>query len=156
MPSGRYIDKKHVSDPKMLIRIGRQFAVLFFLLLMFDTLLDWFLSLLDIINELFHILIEFIEYSIEILLENLLNTNHQDSETIIVNGSFVLAIYGIYLFYRAAPQLFVRIKRNILAVWLRYCRRKSCYWRSLTLADKIKFVSLYCIGISCLIFLVTL
>ncbi len=149
-------DKQPESDRKMFLRVGKKFAVLFFSLLLFDTFLDWFLQLFDIIIELGHLFIELIEYSIELVLQYIFHTDHQESETIIVNSTFIIAIYGIYLFYRAAPQLFIRIKRNSLAVWLRYKRRKSSYWRSLTLTLKIELVSLYCLGITCLIFLVTL
>jgi hypothetical protein len=156
MHSDRHIDKKHESNQQMLLRFGKQFAVLFFLILMFDSLLDWFFEFIDFTIELAHIFIELIEYSIEILLEHVLHTNHQESSTIIVNSAIIIAIYGAYRLFRATPRFLVRIKRNILAVWLRYLRRKSSYWRSLTLIHKIKLVSLYFFGFACLISLVTI
>ncbi len=111
-------DKQPESDRKMLLRVGKKFAVLFFSLLLFDTFLDWFLQLFDIIIELGHLFIELIEYSIEVVLQYTFHTDHQESETIIVNSTFIITIYGIYLFYRAAPQLFIRVK--LTTYWSRW------------------------------------
>ena len=44
--------KRYESDRQMLQRIASKYTVLFFVILMFDTLLDWFLGLIDIVIHL--------------------------------------------------------------------------------------------------------
>lgn len=144
---GQY-DKQDESDVQMIKRIARKFAILFFIIFMFDTLLDWFLSLMDSAYELIHLFVEFIEYSIEVILGYTLQTNHQESETIIVNATIIIGIYVFYRFCRALPQLFSYFKDKLSAMWLRAIERESSYWQALTIMRKIKLIAVYSIGIT--------
>jgi len=45
--SDRKNEKRQETDRDMLMRIGKKFAVLYFVVFMFDSLLDWSLALLD-------------------------------------------------------------------------------------------------------------
>jgi len=136
----------------MLKRIGKKFALILVFIFMFDTLFDWFIGLLDLMYEGFHIIIEAIEYSIELLLEYIFHTNHQHSEMIIVNGAIILAIYLIYRLYKATPKLLSKLSKSLL---LRLDRKLS-YWQETPLIRKLKLIATYCIGISCVLFTVTL
>ena len=149
-------DKRNESDQQMLIRISTKFAILFVLISMFDSLLDLLSGLIDLVVEVLHLVIEFFEYSIELLLEHVLNANHQESEVIIVNFAIVIGLYGIYRLCRVTPRLFVWLQRRTKAAWLRRKRRESAYWRALPLNRKIKIGTAYFIGISCILFLVAL
>ena len=140
----------------MLIRISTKFAILFVLIFMFDTLLDLLSGLIDFVVEILHLVIEFFEYSIELLLEHVLNANHQESEVIIVNFAIVIGLYGTYRLCLVIPRLFVWLTRRTKAAWLRRKRRENDYWRALPLNRKIKIGTTYVIGISCILFLITL
>jgi len=136
----------------MLKRIGKKFALILVFIFMFDTLFDWFIGLLDLMYEGFHIIIEAIEYSIELLLEYIFHTNHQHSEMIIVNGAIILAIYLIYRLYKATPKLLSKLSKSLLL----HLDRKLSYWQETPLIRKLKLITTYCIGISCVLFTVTL
>ena len=140
----------------MLIRISTKFAILFVIIFMFDSLLDLVSGLIDLVIELLHLVIEFFEYSIELLLEHILNANHQESEVIIVNVAILVLLYIFYRFCLVIPRFFVWIMRRTKAAWLRLKRRKTACWRAQTLNRKIKVGTTYFIGISCILFLITL
>jgi len=140
----------------MLIRISIKFAILFVLIFLFDSLLDLLSGLIDLIVEILHLVIEFFEYSIELLLEHVLNANHQESEVIIVNFTIVIGLYLIYRLCRVIPRLFNWLFRRTKAAWLRRKRRENAYWQALPLNRKIKIGTTYFIGISCILFFVTL
>ncbi len=149
-------DKRNESDQQMLIRISTKFAILFVVIFMFDSLLDLVSGLIDLVIELLHLIIEFFEYSIESLLEHILNANHQQSDVIIVNFVIILGLYGIYRLCLVIPRLFNWSTRRTKAAWLKRKRRETAYWRALSLNRKIKVGTAYLIGISCILFFVTL
>ena len=149
-------DKQNESDQQMLIRISTKFAILFVIIFMFDSLLDLLSGIIDLVVELLHLLIEFFEYSFELLLEHILNADHHESEVIIVNFAIILGLYGIYRLCRVIPRLFVWLTRRTKAAWLKRKRREAAYWRALSLNRKIKVGTTYFIGVSCILFLITL
>jgi hypothetical protein len=140
----------------MLVRIGKKFAVLFFLILMFDLVLDLLSGIIDMTIELFHLIFDFFEYSIELLLEHVFNANHQESEVIIVNFALILALIGIYRISFFVPQLFRRLKKRIKGAWLKRKQREVDCWQALSLNRKIKVALTYFIGIFGILFMLTL
>ncbi len=145
-------DINQETDSQMLKRISKKFALILVFIFMFDTLFDWFIGLLDLMYEGFHIIIEAIEYSIELLLEHIFHTDHQHSEMIIVNGAILLAVYLIYRLYKATPKLLSKLSKSLLL----YLDRKLSSWQEIPLMRKSKLITTYCIGISCVLFTVTL
>lgn len=69
----------------------RNIMILFFIgfitISMFDVVYELFVSLAQILFELF-------EYSFEYLIEYIFHTNHHQSEIIVINMSFFLALLG--------------------------------------------------------------
>ena len=150
-PFAKQYDKRNESDRQMLQRIASKYAVLFFVILMFDTLLDWFLGLTDLVLHLAHLFIEAIEYILELILSNVLQTTPQQSEMIIVNATIIIALYLTYRFMFAAPGLTIRVKQYFLSAWLRFINRESSCWRAMSLTHKIKWLSAYSVGSACLL-----
>ncbi len=140
-----HYDKKYESDHQMIIRVSRKFVISLFIVFMFDTLLDWLLSLIDSVIELIHLMIEFFEYSFESILQQTLETNHHQSEIIMVNATIIIALYGLYRFKLVVPKLYVYGKNKLSAAWLGTIERESSCWKALTLMRKIKLISVYCI-----------
>jgi len=153
---GKPKDKRYESDREMLRRVSRKFAILFFVISMFDILLDWFLSLVDGVIHLIHLIIETIEYLFIVFFEHAFHLNHYQSEVIIVNGTIIITLYMVYRLIRAVPLFFVRFKRNSFAAWLRYIRREYSCWKAMSLSHKLQFVSAYGFGTTCLLFFITL
>jgi len=153
-PFARQYDKRNESDRQMLQRVARKYIVLFFVILMFDTLLDWFLGLTDLAIQLTQLIIIAIEYLFVIILWNLFEIHQQQSETIIVNVTITIALYLAYRLIVASPNLMIRGKQYLLSAWLRHIKRESSCWQAMSLTHKIKWLSAYSLGTSCLLFLV--
>ncbi len=149
-------DKRNESNRQMLIRVSIKFLLLFFIILMFDSLLDWFLGGIHFLFGLVHLLIESIEYIIEVILEQSLQTNSQQSDIIIVNGTIFIALYVLYRFCLATPTLCVRFKQMLWTIHARWIRRETVYWQALPLSQKMYWVISHVSGFSGLLFLLTL
>ena len=121
-----------------------------------DLLIDWFLGAVHFLFELAHLLIESIEYMIEVLLEHTLQTDSQQSDIIIVNGTIFIALYVLYRLYLATPTLCVRCKQMLCNFFSRWIRRESIYWKTLPLSQKINWTIYHVSGFSGLLFLLTL
>lgn len=142
----RQHDKCNESNREMLVRIGAKFIALSCVLLLFDSILDLLLNGI-------HLLIEFIEYTLGIVLHNLFHVNHQQSEVIIVNGAIIISLYGLYSLYLSAPRLYTRYKRKFRAFLLNRIKQESACWRGLSLERKIALITFYLSGAYCLLFL---
>jgi len=149
-------DKRHESSQQMVVRISIKFLTFVFIILMFDSLIDWFLMGMQGASELIHLLIETIEYSLILILEQCFHTNQHQSEVIIVNTFIIGILYSLFRLYRNAPKLCLKIKRNCFTAYLKHIRREAAYWRSLTLEKKANLITCYFAGLSCLLFLFTL
>ncbi len=149
-------DKLHETDVQMLTRIGKKFAIIIAFITLIDTLIDVLSSLLDMLLDLLHIAMEFIESWLEWLLEHLLNADHQQSDTIIVNAFLVCALYLLFRLIRNTPRIKRWIYRRVKATWLRYKHREKVYWHALPLSRKIKVSTTYLVGISSVLFLLTM
>jgi len=145
-------DKSQESDSQMLIRVGKKFGFIFVVIFMFDTLVDWVLGILDLMLEGLHIAIEAAEYATELVLEYFLHTDHHQSEIIIVNATAIIAIFLLYRLYIAIPKLYSRFENKCLLHFNQNC---LC-WQATPLMRKIKLSLVYSLGISCILFIITL
>lgn len=132
-----------------------KFFVLFFMVFMFDTLLDWFLSGIDLLLGLVHLLTESLEYTVEIILEYTLQTSSQQSDIIIVNGTVIIALYALYRLYFVAPKLCARFKQILFSIWLRWIRGQLIYWQTLPISQKVNLILVNITGFGSLLFLLT-
>jgi hypothetical protein len=148
--------KKIETDTEMLIRISKKFAIIFVVILMLDSILDLLAGLLDLMTGLLHLVIEFFEYSFEVLLEYIFNTHHHESEIILANIAILLLIFLFIKFCLKTPNLLIIIKKNIQSTCLEYRHRQACHWQSLTLEKKIKTGAVYSLGIFSVLFFLTL
>ena len=144
------------GDAAMIKRVSVRFALLFILIVFFEELLELVIEIFELLLEIIHIFIELVEQLLEEILEHLLHTDHHETETIIANGVLIIGFIGLILFARYLPRFWLRIKRNIFAVWLNYKRQKYSSWRALSPIQKIKLVSAYCLGISLILIWLTL
>lgn len=154
-PVKRY-DKQSETDGQMLLRVGKKFALLVGVILMFDSLLDLLMGLIDLATELLHLVIELVESGLEAIIEHFLSTHHHETETMIANVVIVIFIIVFVVFLKLLPKLFTRLRRNTKAACLRRERRAVCEWEILTLNRKVKIVCVYVVGFSCVLFLLTL
>jgi hypothetical protein len=126
-------------------KIAIVFIIVFIMIIMFGVAYDLFVSLVHILFELF-------EYSFEILIEYVFHTDHHQSEIILINLSIFLVPLGLYGLWRGL----LRLKGNLIVIWLMQKTSITYYWQTLTTLQKIKQVTIYAIGFIGLLFLLTL
>jgi len=143
--------KQTESDNEMLLRVAKKFGIFFLVILMFDTFIDLFLGLSDVIVHLIHLGIEVLEYSVEIILEHILHASAHQSEVITANIVLLILLYAAYHLYLLLPSILKRIKRMMRAIGLKYLRRNKCKWRSASSSYKIKWICAHSLGISFLL-----
>lgn len=124
----------------------------FFVIVLYDVILDLLLGIAHFLFEIIHILFEFIEGFLEGLLEHLFHTTHHQSETILINLLLAIALYGLYHFRRVLPRGYLQFKRNLRAAWLRWEKRSFFCWRTLSTSEKIKLVAIFSAVFSFILF----
>ena len=144
------------TDGQMILRITKKFALLFGVIFLFDSIIDLLSTLLDISGDFLHLIINFFEYSFELLIEHISNASHHESEVIIVNVALVVGFYLFYRLLRWLPKLFHGFSRRIKLMWLRRQRKRKTYWHHIPLNRKIKICCVYTVGISAILFFLTL
>jgi hypothetical protein len=109
---------------------------------MYDVVYGIFVSLVQISFEL-------IEYSLEVFIQHFFHTNDHQSEIIMIDVLFVLALCGLFLLW----YVLLRFKRKVVATWLSQKKCARVYWETLTILQKIKLVLAYSIGFISILFL---
>lgn len=149
-------DKRDESNRQMIARIGIKFLLLLFLIMMFDSLFDWFLDFSHFIILLIHLLVESIEHWLSLLLEQALQTDRQQSVLIIVSSTIIIVLYGLHRLYISTPKLYTQCKHALAAIWVRWLTSEATYWQFLPLKQKIYLLLFYIFNLTSLIFLITL
>jgi hypothetical protein len=112
---------------------------------MFDTIFD-------LLASFAHILFELFEYSFELLIEYIFHTDHHHSEIILINFSFIIALWGVYWLSRRLFQLL----NKLIAIGLKEKTDIARYWQAQTTLQKIKQVTIYATSFIAILFLLTL
>ena len=152
----QHFGEQQKTDSQMLRQVAMQFALLCFIILMFDSFLDLLMGCLDLIIGLFYVGMDSVEYFFESILENTVNIGHRQSDIIIVNGGLIIGLYVLYRAIFAIPRLYRKGVRKCKAAWLLKKRHRTAHWRRMTPVLKIKLIGAYMCATSGLLFLVTL
>lgn len=131
----------------MISAIHRKMAIVFFIGFII-------IFMYDVVSELFvwlvHISFELIEYSLELLIEHIFHTNHHQSEIILVDLLIIIALCILYWLWRILP----RLKRNLIAKWMKQKKLTNQYWHTLATVQKIQQVTVYTIGLISILFFI--
>jgi Na+/proline symporter len=144
------------TEGQIIGHIAIQFVLLCFTILMFDLLIDLLVGVGYLLVDLAHTGIDAIEYSIELILEHTVHTDHQQSEVIIVNSVLFIILVVVYKGVFMLPKLCAQGINSGKEKWYRYKQHKAKCWKKMSMTLKIKVMSAYILGISCLLFLLTL
>jgi len=144
------------TNEELFTKIGRKFAIILGVIFLFDSIIDLLLALSHLLLVGLHFVAEFFEYTIELLLGNLLGTSAHEGEIILVNIVILVALYGLVRFCHSFPKLYSQFKRTIKAAWLQRKRQEVRSWNDLSLEGKIKVSIAYVLGSLSVLFVVTL
>jgi len=117
--------------------------------MVFGLLLELLHHLLELFLEFCHLAFEFIESSLDHLVEHLFETDVHATQVIVFYIIVPFVFYGLYRLGRAVPPFCRRIKNNQTAYWSRKKAGLLFFWREQSLFNKIKLVV---IGVAAVIF----
>jgi hypothetical protein len=107
----------------------------------FELLIEFFHLLLELFMELLHICFEWIESTLDHLVEHLFETDTHDTQIIvfyILMTVLAIVLYRLYLFL---PKVVKQIYQNILVYFTRLKIRLLIFWEEQSLLGKIKYIS---------------
>ena len=90
--------------------------------------------------ELLFITFEWIESTLDKLVEHLFHTELHQTQIIVFYLLVVITVFPLYYLSRMLLRLFFRLKETLLSAWTLYKTRAALYWQDLSLIDKIKLI----------------
>ncbi len=149
-------DKLHETDVQMLTRIGKKFAILIICIMLLDQIIDLLSSVLDVVLDILHIAMELAETGLEWSLEMLLDTEHHQNETLLINVLLLIIAFLVFRLIINLPRINRWVFRRCKAAWLWHRHKERVCWHRLPMDRKIKIWTTYLTGMSCVLFLLTM
>ena len=128
------------------------FAVIVTLIILPDVVFGLIFELVHILLELAHMIFEFIEVTLDRLVEHIFETDVHQTQVIVFYLMLSIAFGGLYYLWRLLPRYYHQSKENLLDVWLEQKTLSSLYWRDLSLINKIKLAAIFTAAIYCIVF----
>jgi hypothetical protein len=138
---------------QMILSINRNVAygliltVIVIVILMFDTVFGLFL-------ELIHVSFEFVEEMLDILIEQLFQTDLHDTQIIVFYLMWAMAGYPLYRLYKllcTVPRRYREVKENFVTGWSQLKIEVLAYWQDLPATGKTKWIMGFLASITCMI-----
>jgi len=97
--------------------------------------------------ELLFILFEWIESTLDKLVEHLFHTELHQTQIIVFYLLVVITVFPLYYLSRMLLRLFFRLKETLLSAWTLYKTRAALYWQDLSFVNIIKFILISVVAI---------
>jgi hypothetical protein len=110
--------------------------------------------LLDLCHNLFevaHLLFEFVEATLDHIVEHTFHTGLQETQVIVFYLMLSMALGGLYYLWRVVPKVCQTLKANIISACIQRKTRLFVYWAEQSLMNKFKLIAMFNIGLACLI-----
>ena len=111
------------------------------ILIMPDLIMGLLFELVHFFFELLFISFEWIESTLDTLVEHIFHTELHQTQVIVFYLLAGMALYIAYRLWRVLSSLFCRLSNNMLTTWTQQKIRASIYWQELSLINKIKLVA---------------
>jgi hypothetical protein len=102
---------------------------------------------LELIVELGHIVFEWVEISLDTVIELLFETELHDTQIIVFYIIMAVVCFALYRLALLIPRWLRRLYNRLVAYYFGQKNRLSLYWQSLSLLNKIKMAAIG-IGVS--------
>ena len=122
------------------------------LIILPDMAFGLFFEVVHILLELANMIFEFIEVTLDHLVEHIFDTDVHQTQVIVFYLMLSIVAWGLYYLWSLLPRFYHQSKENLLAFWLRQKTFVSVYWRDLPLANKIKLAAISIVGIYGIVF----
>jgi hypothetical protein len=112
------------------------------IMIMPDVVIGLLFELIHLFFELLFILFEWIESTLDKLVEHLFHTELHQTQIIVFYLIVGIAVFPLYYLWRMLVRQFFRLKKTLLAAWTLYKTRATLYWQDLSLIDKSKLIAI--------------
>jgi hypothetical protein len=116
-----------------------------------DVIFGLLLDLTHSLLELAHLLFEFVESTLDHIVEQIFHTDLHETQIIVFYWMLSMAFGGLYYLCRVMPGIYCKLKENLLAAWLQRKSRLFLYWAEQSLLNKIKLIAMLNAGFTCFI-----
>ena len=116
-----------------------------------DVVFGLFIDMTHHLLELAHLLFEFVEATLDHVVEHIFHTDLQETQIIVFYLMLSMAFVGLYYLWRILPKICQKLKANIISTCIQRKTRLFVYWAEQSLMNKIKLIAMLNIGLTCLI-----
>ena len=105
-----------------------------------DVVIGFLFELVHLFFEIVFISFEWIESTLDKLVERLFETELHQTQTIVFYAMVGIFVFPFYYLCRMLLRLFFRLKETLLEEWALNKIRVTLYWQDLSLIGKIKWI----------------
>ncbi len=137
------------------IQYGLALIGIVIIITMPDVVMGFLFELVHFFFELLFIAFEWVESTLDKLVEHLFETELHQTQTIVFYLMVGIILLPLYCLWRMLKRLFFWLKESVPATWALYKIRVIMYWQESSLIDKIKWIAITAAAIYMASFLFT-
>jgi|APLow6443716910_1056828.scaffolds.fasta_scaffold382776_1 hypothetical protein len=130
------------DDYRKVIQYGLAIIGIAIILTMPDVLMGLLFELVHFFFELLFIIFEWVESTLDKLIEHLFHTELHETQIIVFYLIVCILLLPLYYLWRMLKRLFFWLKESVPATWALYKIRVIMYWQESSLIDKIKWIAI--------------
>jgi hypothetical protein len=112
-----------------------------------DVVIGLLFELVHFFFELLFIIFEWVESTLDKLVEHLFDTELHETQTIVFYLIVGIVLLPLYYLLRMLKRLFYWSKETLPLKWMLYKTQAIFYWQDLSLFDKIKWIAIMVVAI---------
>jgi len=135
------MQKRMISDSyRKYILYALVLSGIIIMITMPDVVIGFLFESVHLFFEVLFIVFEWIESTLDHLVEHLFETELHETQTIVFYIMVVIVLLPLYYLSRMLLRLFFRLKEALPDAWAQYKIRVTLYWQGLSLTGKIKWI----------------
>ena len=124
------------------IQYGLALIGIVIIITMPDVVMGFLFELVHFFFELLFIAFEWVESTLDKLVEHLFETELHQTQTTVFYLMVGIILLPLYYLWRMLKRLFFWLKESVPATWALYKIRVIMYWQESSLIDKIKWIAI--------------
>ena len=135
------------STNRKILQYGLALIGLVIIMTMPDVIMGLLFEVVHFFFELLFILFEWVESTLDKLIEHLFHTELHETQTIVFYLIVGIVLLPLYYLWRMLNRLFYWSKETLPLKWMLYKTQAIFYWEDLSLFGKIKWIAITVVAI---------
>ncbi|HEY5139827.1 MAG TPA: hypothetical protein VIJ25_11005 [Methylococcales bacterium] len=132
---------------RKILQYSLAFIVIVVLIAMPDVVMGLLFELVHFFFELLFIAFEWVESTLDKLIEHLFHTELHETQVIVFYVLVGIVLLPLYYLWRMLKRLFLRLKESLPVTFSLYKNRTTLFWQDLSLVGKIKLIAITVVAI---------